>query len=189
MLNLGELVIAQGGWGDPAAVAGSIRMVAQNISMGRPWVGEDCQTSRQLYNKLTFGYTEEFTECWQDFKTILVEMEADESGGDIGGGKSASSAAAQDKPVGRQLAPRQAETTPPPAPQPPKKQAAAGLGAKTTAGKAAAKPKAKDNARITAEQRVKAMWKQVSGLRYTCRELFICRPPHRFFVKFSGLKQ
>ena len=73
MLNLGQLVIREGGWSDPLAIKGSLRLVGYCFLMQDRWKGRDRQTQRHLYRKLSHLDREVFTELWEDFKDHLAE--------------------------------------------------------------------------------------------------------------------
>ena len=72
-MNLGQLIIDQGGWDDPKAIEGSIELVASNTSMGKSWVGKDAQTKRTPYFRVEQFYQEEFEESWSDFQTFIED--------------------------------------------------------------------------------------------------------------------
>ena len=72
--NAGQVIIDEGGWSDPEAIEGSLRLFAQCNSMGGKWIGKHPQTGRRLYLCLSFEFSEVFEECWADFESHVDEL-------------------------------------------------------------------------------------------------------------------
>lgn len=69
---LGWIVIEEGGWDDPEAVAGTKCLVNRCMWMGSPWWMINPQTGRVNYLYLKFQFKEEFTKAW---KSYTIEYE------------------------------------------------------------------------------------------------------------------
>ncbi|CAK0879795.1 unnamed protein product, partial [Prorocentrum cordatum] len=91
-LNLGQLVIDQGGWDDPEAIVGVLKLVNQCVSMGDPRVATHPQTQRVVYLRLKFKCVETFTKAWTSFQEEVNPLAA--TSGEGAGKKAASGAAA-----------------------------------------------------------------------------------------------
>ena len=48
-MNMGQLIINEGGWDDAAAIAGALRIAIMCTLMGGHWIGTDPQSSRKCY--------------------------------------------------------------------------------------------------------------------------------------------
>ena len=73
LINLGQIIVDQGGWQDPAAIKGSIIAAAQCTVMGHRWVGKHPQTHRSLYRLLSFEDEDVFTKSWGDFQEYVAK--------------------------------------------------------------------------------------------------------------------
>ena len=81
--NLGQLIIEQGGWGDPQAIVGALRCATMCLAMGGGWKSIHPQTARRLYKLLSFEDSTRFEESWEEFKKfIAAEDESDAGDGD-----------------------------------------------------------------------------------------------------------
>ena len=70
--NTDQLVIDEGGWKSPQAVAGSMQLFTKNLALGFPWVFDHPQTGRQMWGKLVFSYTETHEKCWESLKQAIA---------------------------------------------------------------------------------------------------------------------
>jgi hypothetical protein len=69
--NFGQLVISQGGWKDPSAIAGSLKLATQCVQLGHPWTKVHPQTGRTLFLELSFEFQEVFQEAWATHETEM----------------------------------------------------------------------------------------------------------------------
>jgi hypothetical protein len=68
-VNIGQLIIGEGGWNDRSAVIGAVRAAKRCMLLGYPWVRKDPQTQRTVYARLKLGWEESFEESWSAWTT------------------------------------------------------------------------------------------------------------------------
>ena len=86
MQHASQIVRPQGGFEDPEAVLGSLRLFAQCILLSsglpghvasdeeRPWTMVHPQTGRQLYTELKFTWAEVMEQSWAEFKNAVQNV-------------------------------------------------------------------------------------------------------------------
>ena len=148
MKPLGRIVVDEGGWDDPYAVAGTLELVSQCLLMGGPFVGVHPQTKRKIFLHLEFGFEEQFSECWahfrEEFEHGTLQTSASSAGAGSAGTRTAAAAAA---PAGAAAA--AAETAAPASAAAEKEDGAQGT---QQDGKGKGKGKAKAKAKGLAKQ-------------------------------------